>query len=115
MSKNDIPEKKASLAAPTLPESANGVISLKNVPREGMKYEVPEYEGIKVDDVVTAIFGVDGDNQPYKYEIIVEAPKAFSFLVPRKVLLDLTGKNAVAVYWVEGGGVSLRTEVKVTH
>jgi hypothetical protein len=115
MNKSDIPRIKASLAAPELPEAVNGAISLKNVPAQGMSYVVPEYEGMKEGHVVTARFGVDGDNNPFDFKFTVERPASRTVLVPRQVLLELTGKKAVAVYWIETGGLSLRTEVQVTH
>jgi len=115
MSTRDIPKITASLAAPELLEAVNGVISLKNVPAQGMSYVVPEYEGMKEGHVVTARFGVDGDNNPFDFRFTVVRPASHTVLVPRQVLLELTGKKAVAVYWVETGGLSLRTEVQVAH
>lgn len=114
MTTRDIPKIKASLAAPELLEAVNGVISLKNIPERGMSYVVPEYEGMKVGDVVAGSFGVVGDNKPFKFEFTVETPKPHTELVPRKSLLELTGKNVEAVYWT-AGEVSLRTKVQVTH
>ena len=110
---------KASLSAPKLPESVNGSISLKDVPMEGMTYEVPEYEGIKEGDVVIARFGFRGDDFPFESVHTVVRPTSFIIRVPREVLLDLTGKQAIAQYRVarvDGNPVSsLVTEVEVTH
>ncbi|VVO57016.1 hypothetical protein [Pseudomonas fluorescens] len=119
MSKTDFPKVKASLPAPNLPESVGGFISLKDVPKEGMTYEVPEYEGIKEGHVVHGRFGFQGDDVPFEFMHTVARPTSFKILVPREVLLNLTGKKAVAQYWVEeidgNPASSLVTEVQVTH
>jgi hypothetical protein len=119
MSQTDFFKVKASLPAPNLPESVNGLISLKKVPEDGMTYEVPEYEGIKEGQVVSGRFGFQGDDFPFEFEHTVARPTSFKILVPREVLLNLIGKKALAQYWVikaDGNPASsLVTEVEVTH
>lgn len=118
MSKSDFSKVKASLPAPLLPDAKEGTISLKDIPN-GMRFGVSEYPGIETGHVVTCRFGYAGDDFPYDEEYVVENPTSFELVVPRKVLLDLTGKTAIARYWVkkmDGSYLSSSpTTVKVTH
>lgn len=117
MTSKDTPQIKQTLPAPELPEVQNGVVSLKDVPTAGLRFIVPEHSGIKVGDIVVARLGEAGDDFPWETKHTVDRPVSFTLHVPRKVLLDLTGKTAYAVYWVDKHSYpgSPSVAVEVTH
>ena len=117
MANKDAPQTKPSLPPPELPEAHNGVVSLKDVPEAGMSFIVPEHYDISAGDTVVARFGVAGDDFPWEVKHVVDRPVSFKLFVPRSVLLDLTGKTAYAVYWVDTPAypTSPDVEVKITH
>jgi hypothetical protein len=117
MTSKDTPQIKQTLPAPELPEVQNGVVSLKDVPTAGLRFIVPEHSGIKVGDIVVARLGEAGDDFPWETKHTVDRPVSFTLHVPRTVLLDLTGKTAYAVYWVDKHPYpgSPSVAVEVTH
>lgn len=117
MTSKDAPQIKQTLPAPELPEVRNGVLSLKDVPTAGMRFIVSEHSDIQVGDIVVARFGEAGDDFPWETKYTVDRPVAITLLVPRSVLLGLTGKTAYAAYWVNKHPYpgSPSVPVKVTH
>jgi hypothetical protein len=117
MSKVAFSKIKASLSAPQLPEAVDGCLRFIEVLDHGMAFVVPEYEGAREGDTVTAHFAFARDTYPYEVKYQVERPQSFTLHVPRHVVLKLIGKVAVAQYWVErmDGSVfsSLSTKVQV--